>query len=112
MYCENCGNRLDANGVCPGCGRRRNPQASFNQPGSLPSDIQPLSPWAYIGYNILFALPLVGIILIIVFAVSKTNNVNLRNYARAYLYIYLIAIALFIIIAIIASMGLGVASRY
>ena len=40
-----------------------------------------LSPWAYVGYGILFTLPVIGWILAIVFALND-DNLNRRNFAR------------------------------
>ncbi len=66
-----------------------------------------LSPWAYIGYNLLFGLPIIGFILLIVYAVDKdTYNVNRRNYARSFLYIWLIMIGLMIIMFLIFGAAL------
>jgi len=42
-----------------------------------------LSPWAYVGYGILFTLPVIGWILAIVFALND-DNLNRRNFARGY----------------------------
>lgn len=58
---------------------------------------QPLSPWAYVGYSLLFCIPLIGLILIIVFSLNDTN-INRRNYARSYLCWMLIGIILAVII--------------
>lgn len=49
----------------------------------LPQQYRPLSAWAYFGYSLLFSIPLVGFILLIVFALSN-DNINRRNYARSY----------------------------
>lgn len=42
-----------------------------------------LSPWAYVGYGILFTLPVIGWILAIAFALND-DNLNRRNFARGY----------------------------
>ena len=63
---------------------------------------RPVSAWGYIGYSLLFAIPVVGLVLLIVFALSD-NNVNRRNYARS----YFCALLIFIIIAA-ATFLLGV----
>lgn len=47
------------------------------------SQYRPLSPWAYVGYGILFNIPLAGWILAIVFSLND-DNLNRRNFARAY----------------------------
>lgn len=57
---------------------------------------RPLLPWGYIGHSILFSLPLVGFILMIVFACSD-ENINRRNYARSMLIGYVIAVAIALI---------------
>ena len=60
---------------------------------------RPLSPWAYFGYGILFAIPVVGIILLIVFSLIE-GNVNRKNFARSYFVAFLIlAIIMVIMIA-------------
>ncbi len=75
-------------------------------------DYTPISPWGYVGYSLLFAIPLAGIILMFVFAFGGTQNINLRNYARGTLISLAIGIVLAIIISIIvAAVGVGV-SRY
>ncbi len=44
---------------------------------------RPLSAWAYLGYAILFAVPVLGLILLFAFSLSS-SNINRRNYARSY----------------------------
>lgn len=67
---------------------------------SIPQQYEPLSPWAYIGYMLLFAIPLVGLICILVFAFSSDGNINRKNFARSYLYVYIISFVLGIILGI------------
>ena len=50
----------------------------------IPPEYKPLSMWGYFGYQILFAIPLIGFILLLVFALGGTRNINLRNFARYY----------------------------
>ena len=64
---------------------------------------KPISPLGYIGYSILFAIPLIGFIVLLVFAFGGTQNVNLKNYARSYFCMLIIAVVL----AIIVIMALG-----
>ena len=66
---------------------------------SLPAQYKPLSPWAYFGYTILFSIPVVGLILLIIFAVDS-SNINRRNFARSYFCIYALTIILCIILAV------------
>ncbi len=67
----------------------------------LPKKFRPLSAWAYFGYSILFAIPLVGLIFLIIFAVGGENaNVNRRSYARSYFCALLIGVIIFIVLII------------
>lgn len=67
---------------------------------NLPAQYKPLSPWAYFGYQILFAVPLIGFIMAIVYAFNK-DNINRRNFARAYLFILAIGIVMAILMLIL-----------
>lgn len=64
----------------------------------IPEEYKPISMWGYFGYQILFAIPLVGFILVCVFAFGGTRNVNLKNYARSY---FCILIVLLVVIAML-----------
>lgn len=70
-------------------------------PTTIPNEYRPLSAWAYFGYNILFAIPLVGFIMLIVFAFDS-SNINRRNYARSFFCAYLVAIIILIVVLILA----------
>lgn len=73
-------------------------------PYNGPKEYKPLSPWAYWGLSLLYAVPVVGLVFMIIFSISK-GNINRRNFTRSY-WIGLI-LALIIVGVIIA---LGVAS--
>lgn len=60
---------------------------------SLPEKYRPVSTWAFFGYGLLFGIPLAGLILAIVFAISD-KNINRRNYARSVIIIYVIILIL------------------
>ena len=51
---------------------------------NIPEEYKPISMWGYFGYQLLFAIPCVGFIVLLVFAFGGTNNINLRNFARSY----------------------------
>ena len=57
---------------------------------NIPEQYEPISMWGYLGYSILFAIPILGIIMILVFSFSKDENINVRNYARSYILVYII----------------------
>ncbi len=73
----------------------------------IPSEYKPISMWGYFGYQILFALPLIGFIFLLIFSFGGTSNKNLKNFARSY-FCYLI-IMLIIIAIIISTTGIGAA---
>ena len=54
-----------------------------NYPYSGPEQFRPLSAWAYFGYGLLFAVPLIGLIFLIIYAFDD-SNINRRNYARSF----------------------------
>ncbi|HHU54053.1 MAG TPA: hypothetical protein GXZ43_08295 [Clostridiaceae bacterium] len=59
---------------------------------SLPEKYKPISAFGYIGYGLLFSIPLIGLILAIVFAISD-KKINRRNYARSVIIVYIIVLA-------------------
>ena len=66
----------------------------------------PITPWGYVGYTILFAIPIIGIILLIVFSISS-KNINRRNYARSFWCVFLIALILFILCVALSYFNIG-----
>lgn len=62
------------------------------------SEFQPISAWGYFGYNIVFSIPVVGFILLLVFALGGTSNINLKNYARSFFCVYLLILIIAIIL--------------
>lgn len=64
---------------------------------------KPLSPWAYFGYHVLFDIPVIGFILLIVYSIDNSGNINRRNFARSYWCVYIlygILILLFVLFLI------------
>lgn len=72
---------------------------------NIPENYKPISPWTYFLLNIVFAIPLIGLIVLIVMALGGTDNINKRNYARSFFFGLLIAIIFLLIFgaAIIAA---------
>ncbi|MBE5883041.1 MAG: ABC transporter permease [Lachnospiraceae bacterium] len=66
---------------------------------SIPEEYRPISMWGYFGYQLLFAIPCVGFIFLLVFALGGTKNYNLRNFARSYFCVLLISVILVLILA-------------
>ena len=51
-----------------------------NQGVNIPKAYQPISAWGYVGWDILFAIPVVGFIILLVFACGGTSNINRKKY--------------------------------
>ena len=72
----------------------------------LPAAYKPLSAWAYFGYQLLFSIPLVGFVLLIVFACGGCSNINLKNFARSYFCGLVVALGVIILtVILIIAMG-------
>jgi hypothetical protein len=63
---------------------------------SWESEEKPLGMLAYLGYEILFLIPLIGQVLMIFYSLGGTKNPHLRNFARSFLclVVLLVAVAL------------------
>ena len=71
----------------------------------LPYKYRPMGAWSYFGYQILFAIPLIGFIALLVCALSS-SNINRRSFARSYFCVVIIAVILgAIAIGIVFALG-------
>ena len=129
VFCDNCGAKLDQSTPVQTEPVRQTPvqqpvQQPIQQPvqpiviqqraiteEELPERLRPLSPWAYFGYNLLFAIPIVGFILLIVFSCSGAN-VNRRNYARSFWCLLIIVAVAALVVLIVAAATGGLASLF
>lgn len=69
---------------------------------NLDERYKPITMWGYFGYQILFAIPVIGFIALLVCAFNK--NYNVRNFARSYFCVVIIAL---VIIGILLALGVG-----
>lgn len=69
-----------------------------------PDRYAPLGAWTYFGLSILYALPIIGLIFLLIHTFSDTN-INRRSFARSYW-----CKALFVIILFAAAYGIAVAT--
>ena len=69
--------------------------SKYNYDGT--EQFRPISAWGYVGYSILFSIPIIGFILIIVFSLSDAN-INRRCYARSFLCWFLLSIIILIVV--------------
>ena len=67
-------------------------------------DYRPLGMWTYFAYDILFAVPIVGWIVLLILAFGAGKNVNLKNYARSK---FCLLIILVILIILLSGAGMG-----
>ena len=69
----------------------------------IPEEYRPISMWGYFGYEILFSIPLIGWIIVIIFAITAQNH-NLKNFARSQFCLWIIWLVLLIIVAVSGCM--------
>lgn len=69
----------------------------------IPKSYRPLGAWTYFGLEILYAIPVVGLIFLICHAIGS-ENINKRNFARSFFCVYVLA--LIVIVALLVS-GVG-----
>lgn len=79
---------------------------------NIPEEYRPISMWGYFGYQLLFAIPCVGFIMLLVFAFGGTRNLNLRNFARSYFCFTIVMVILVVVLILLFGgiLGLGIAS--
>lgn len=70
------------------------PQYGYINENMLPPEYKPVSVGQYVGYTILFGLPIIGFIMLLVTAFGSDNSIGLKNYAKSVLVFYAIGIAL------------------
>ena len=106
MICPNCHSSIsDDSTFCSKCGTAVERQVQYHQPQqqvvvqqvpTIPTNYEPISAWGYFGYQILFAIPILGFIFLVVFALSN-ENINRRNFARSYFCVLVIIVIICII---------------
>ena len=88
----------------------RNENQYYQQPyrqetPTIPQEYKPISMWGYFGYELLFSIPCIGLILLLVFAFGGTQNVNLKNFARSYFCFLIVVVILFAVLGSIVGIG-------
>lgn len=118
QFCTNCGTPLGdqqnnyGNGRpqqqarrSGGEGRQQAPRQDWQQPASVPPEYKPITMWGYFGYELLFSIPCVGLILLLIFSFGGTQNVNLRNFARSYFCFLIVMVVLFVALSSLIGIG-------
>ena len=89
MFCGKCGTEnLDGAAFCKSCGASLAEEQSSVMTSETPvqgpqEEYKPIGMWGYLGYEILFSLPVVGIVFLLIFSLGGTKNINLRKYKRS-----------------------------
>lgn len=90
MVCNKCGKQLEENALfCTDCGSAVSAETTQILKENkitekdLPEQYRPMGAWAYFGLQLLFSVPIVGLVFLIVFSFSK-GNLNRRSFARSY----------------------------
>lgn len=119
MTCPTCGAEIPENAIsCTFCGTAFEyytpaapvppVQPAYNPVTPAP-EVKLLGPWGYFGLQLLFAIPLVGFILLIVFSFDN-SNLNRRNFARSYWCGLLLSVIIAIVLTVvILATGAGAA---
>ena len=103
MYCKYCGEKMDKkDDICYNCGKLVAKNNSYPiDEEDLPEQFKPISMWEYLGYQIIFSIPIIGWILLIFFAFGKDENINVRNFARSYFCFLIICAIAYLLITIL-----------
>ena len=79
---------------------------------NIPESYKPISMWGYFGYELLFSIPVIGFIILLVFAFGGSGNVNVKNFTRSYFCLTILLLILALIIMAFAALGGGFAVVY
>ena len=71
---------------------------------NVPGEYKPISMWGYFGYELLFGIPVIGFIILLVFAFGGSGNINVKNFARSK---FCYVILLFVIFVVLAAIGMA-----
>ena len=71
---------------------------------NVPSEYKPIGMWGYFGYELLFGIPVIGFIILLVFAFGGSGNINVKNFARSK---FCYVILLFVIFVVLAAIGMA-----
>ncbi len=86
-------------------------QIELNEIAKIPDKYRPIGAWSYFFLTILFAIPLIGQICLIVFALSD-SNINRRSFARSFFCTFIIIAVLLVIILVTVGGAAGAAGIF
>lgn len=79
---------------------------------NVSAEYQPISMWGYFGYELLFGIPVIGFIMLLVFAFGGTPNKNLKNFARSKFCCAIVAVVLSVVLLAVLSATGVIAELY
>lgn len=98
MNCPNCGSYMqDGTSFCTRCGMQVSVPAQYVAPVQVPVEYKPITAWGYVGYYILYQIPIVGFIVMLINCFGSNTNVHLKNLSRCYLILYIIAVIICVV---------------
>ena len=68
-------------------------------------EYKPISPFGYVGYELLFSIPVIGWIIQLCFAIFHKNR-NVKNFARSLYCFYLLMSVFAIVIVVLIKIGI------
>ncbi|SCW52464.1 hypothetical protein SAMN02910456_01635 [Ruminococcaceae bacterium YRB3002] len=72
---------------------------------NVPDNYQPISMWGYFGYELLFNIPVIGWLILLIFALGGASNINVRNFARSKFCVFIIYVIIFALVALLGGSG-------
>ena len=112
MYCKKCGGKIESYAShCPFCGEalaQNSVQATYTSSNSsAPVEHKSIGQW--IGVAIVTSIPLLGFILLLIWAFGdgSKNDPTFRNWARAQLIIMIIVTVLSVVLIVVTFLALG-----
>ena len=67
---------------------------------NLPYKYRPIGAWGYVGYSILYSIPVIGWLFLLVFAISG-GNIARRSFARSYFAKFLLVVIFVVVIILV-----------
>lgn len=69
---------------------------------NIPEEYKPISAWGYFGYDILYSIPIIGLIFLLINAIGA-RNINVKNFARSY---FCVLVLIIILVFVASFLGL------
>ncbi len=76
----------------------------------LPPEYKPVSIWAYLGYSILFSLPVIGLIMLFIVGFGSNYSKSLRNFAKYNLIMIAISTVLVVLFYVFFFVVMGMSA--